>query len=192
MLGDLHNWEDDRWKKMKANAKGLGKSCQCCYAERGRWRSFVKVMAWWVTVGRQWANGRGGTANSQANNIILFKLSQKSFSMSSPKKARWMSHFLQRIEPQPRSRKIIHTESYKEMRGPHPILIHKYTQRISALKLQLWRFNADFLVLSASISTSFCTQSLMFRSQPTLQVYFSVTLFSYPVVGYFSQSRCFM
>lgn len=27
MFGDLYNWEDDRWKEMKANSKVLCKSC---------------------------------------------------------------------------------------------------------------------------------------------------------------------
>lgn len=35
MLGDLYNWDDDRWKEMKANSEVLCKSYQCCDAECG-------------------------------------------------------------------------------------------------------------------------------------------------------------
>lgn len=35
MFGDVYNWEDDRWKEMKANSKVLCKSRQRWYAECG-------------------------------------------------------------------------------------------------------------------------------------------------------------
>lgn len=97
-------------RKWRPLLKVLCKSRQCCYAECGCWRSFVKVIARWVTLGRQWKKGRRGTADCQNNNIILFKHGHKSFSMSTLEKDRWMPHSFYRIRSQKGSSNLINRE----------------------------------------------------------------------------------